>query len=137
MNKSLRDASADFQQTAKVQKVQATQQAHRQQEPPDFLILYHSLVRDGVLPQGFGEAFSSLEQTANLAADRQDVIAARVSNLQSAGWIDARNRQAAQQTKLEKTATDQFLLAADKTVQSQVPTRVVPRPEREEGGRGI
>ena len=94
VKKSLRDASADFQQTAKVQKVQATQQAHRQQEPPDFLILYHSLVRDGVLPQGFGEAFSSLEQTANLAADRQDVIAASVSNLQSVGWIDARNRQA-------------------------------------------
>ena len=106
VKKSLRDASADFQQTAKVQKVQAT--------PPDFLILYHSLVRDGVLPQVFGEAFSSLEQTANLAADRQDVIAASVSSLQSVGWIDARNRQVAQLTKLEKTATDQFLLAADK-----------------------
>ena len=114
VKKFLRDASADFLHTAKVQKVQATQQVHSQQEPPDFLILYHSLVRDGVLPQGFGEAFSSLEQTENLAADRQDATASRVSNLQSAGWIDARNKQAAQLTKLEKTATDQFLLAADK-----------------------
>ena len=108
VKKSLRDASADFQQTAKVQKVQATQQAHRQQEPPDFLTLYHSLVRDGVLPQGFGEAFSSLELTVNLAADRQDVIAASVSNLQSVGWIDARYRQVAQLTNLRRQPQTSF-----------------------------
>ena len=109
-----RDARVDFPRTAKVQKVQADPLEHRSQQPSDFLILYHSLVRDGVLPQGFGEAFSGLQQAANLAADRQDITASRVSNLQSSGWIQARSKQAAQLTKLEKTASDQFLLAADK-----------------------
>ena len=47
---------------AKVQKVLMVSQ------PTDFLVLYHSLVRDAALPPGFGEAFSGWEQTAIIAA---------------------------------------------------------------------
>ena len=113
VKKLLRDSRVDFQATAKVQKVEMSPLSRRPQEPSNFLILHHSLVRDRV-PQGFEEAFSGLEQAAHLAADRQDITASRVSNLQSSGWIFKRNEQAAQLTQLEKTATDQFLLAADK-----------------------
>ena len=60
VKKSLRDSRVDFQATAKVQKVQMTPLSRRPQEPSDFLILYHSLSRDSVLPQVFEEAFSGV-----------------------------------------------------------------------------
>ena len=72
-----------------------------------------SLVRDGALPPAFGEAFSGLEQTSIIAADRKGLTASRVSNLQASGWLRERNKQAALTTKLEKAATDQFFLEAD------------------------
>ena len=80
VKKSLRDSRVDFQEKAKVQKVQMAPLSRRPQEPSDFLNIYHSLNRDRVLPQGFAEAFSGLEQAATLAADRQDITASRVSN---------------------------------------------------------
>ena len=97
------------------QRVSETQHDTKAQsrKPSYFLVPYRSLVRDGVLPPGFGEAFSRLERPANLATDRQDITASRASDLRS-GWIRDRNRQAAQLTKFEKTATDLFLHAADK-----------------------
>ena len=60
VKKSLRDSRVDFQETAKVQKVQMAPLSRRPQEPSDFLILYPSLGRDRVLPQGFAEAFSGV-----------------------------------------------------------------------------
>ena len=50
VKKSLRDFRVDFQAIAKVQMAPLSR---RSQEPSDFLILYHSLSRDSVLPQGF------------------------------------------------------------------------------------
>ena len=58
VKKSLRDFCVDFQATAKVQKVQMAPLSRHPQEPSDFLILYHSLSRNSVLPQGFAKAFS-------------------------------------------------------------------------------
>ena len=133
VKKLLRGTRVDFQETAKVQKVQMAPLSRRPQEPSDFLILYHFLVRDRGLPQGFGEAFS------NRAADWQDITASRVSNLQSSGWILERNKEAAQLTKLEKAATHQFLLAAVKAprrFRAKFQQKSVPRPERQERGRG-
>ena len=60
VKKSLRDSRVDFQETAKVQKVQMAPLSRRPQEPSDFLNLYHSLGRDSVLPQGFAVAFSGV-----------------------------------------------------------------------------
>ena len=122
VKKSLRVSRVDFQETAKGQKVQMAPLSRLPQEPSNFLILHHSLVRDRVLPQGFEEAFNGLKQAANLAADRQDITASRVSNLQSSNQILERNKQAAHLTQLE------FLLASDKAPRRfscQVPTKSV------------
>ena len=93
----------------RVSETQRDTKVQSSRKPSNFLALYHSLVRDGVLPPGFSEAFSRLEQPANLAADRQDILASRVSNWQSSGWIRDLSKQAAQLTKFKKTAADQLL----------------------------
>ena len=50
----------------------STTQRHKH-ESHQISLCYTTLVRDSVLPPGFGEAFSRLEQPANLAADLQDI----------------------------------------------------------------
>ena len=138
VKKSLRDTRVDFRETAKVQKVQTAPLSRRPQEPSDFLILY-SLVRDRVLPQGFGEAFSGLEQAANLAADRQDIHCLSCLQLAVFG-LDPRTEQTSRTAHEAREDSHRPVLACSgqgtETVSTQVPTRSVPRPERQERGRG-
>ena len=88
--------------------------AQKSLPPPDFLVLYHTLVRDGALPPHFEDAFCTLEVPALLAATRQDRKVSTVTNMQATTWLQERQKLRNQEARLEKSAADQFLLAADK-----------------------
>ena len=82
--------------------------------PPDFLVLYHTLERDGALPPPFEEEFCSLEVPVILAAAREDKKISTNTKMQATTWLQERHKQKMREAKLEKTAADQFFLAADK-----------------------
>ena len=107
MKKSLRDTRVDFQETAKVQEVQMAPLSRRPQEPSDFLILY-SLVRDRVLPQDFGEAFSGLEQAANLAADRSLPLVSPTCSLR-VGFTNGTNKPHSSRSSTRQPQTSSCL----------------------------
>ena len=88
--------------------------AQKSLPPPDFLVPYHTLVRDGALPPHFEDAFCTLEVPALLAATRQDRKVSTVTNMQATTWPQERQKLKTQEARLEKSAADQFFLAADK-----------------------
>ena len=82
-------------------------------EPPsDAVILYHSLVRDGGLPDGYEAPFVSLYEGAVPAAARIQRRLANVDEMASALRLHKWKMEQSWQASEYKTVTDQFLLAS-------------------------
>ena len=77
----------------------------RSNSPPDFLVLYLSLVRDGALPGGYDREFLSLELVVKAATRRENNKAVEITNTSAAIWLD--NYEKTKALNLE----EQFVLA--------------------------
>ena len=75
------------------------------------LILYWTLVRDGVFPKGYELEFASLESAIKKGAARALKRTAGSDN-QSAVWLHRRQHESASKARSEKLAVDQLLLAS-------------------------
>ena len=80
--------------------------------PPDILLLYWTLVKDGVPPRGYESQFAILETAILKGARRALKRTAGSDNLTAAVWLHQRNLQSQQKQHSERLAVDQFLLAA-------------------------
>ena len=80
--------------------------------PPDILLLYWTLVKDGVLPRGKESQFAILETAILKGAQRALKRTAGSDNLTAAVWLHQTNLQSQQKQHSERLAVDQFLLAA-------------------------
>ena len=80
--------------------------------PPDILLLYWTLVKDGVFPRGYESLFALLETAILKGARRALKQTAGSDNLTAALWLHQRNLQSQQKERSERLAVDQFLLAA-------------------------
>ena len=80
--------------------------------PPDILLLYWTLVKDGVLQGGYESQFTLLETAILKGARRTLKRTAGSDNLTAAVWLHQRNLQSKQKERSERLAVDQFLLAA-------------------------
>ena len=61
---------------------------------PDALVLYRSLVWEGVLPNGFDKEFQMFYAAVAPAAERQRQSAANFDNVAVAGWLSEHKRKA-------------------------------------------
>ena len=61
---------------------------HSTLQPPDFLVLYRSLVHDGALPTGYDREFMSLEPVVKAVARREHEKANTITNVTAALWLD-------------------------------------------------
>ena len=80
--------------------------------PLDILLLYWTLVKDGVLPRGYESQFGILETAIVKGARRALKRTAGSDNFKAAVWLHQRNLQSQQKQHSERLAVDQFLLAA-------------------------
>ena len=80
--------------------------------PPDVLILYWTLVRDGVFPKGYELEFASLESAIKKGAVRALKRTAGSDNQSAAVWLHRRQQESASKARSEKLAVDQLLLAS-------------------------
>ena len=80
--------------------------------PPDVLILYWTLVRDGVFPKGYELKFASLEAAIRKGAARALKRTAGSDNQSAAVWLHRRQQESASKARSEKLAVDQLLLAS-------------------------
>ena len=80
--------------------------------PPDIVLLYWTLVKDGVLPRGYESQFAILQTAILKGAWRALKRTAGSDNLTAAVWLHQRNLQSQQKEHSERLAVDQFLLAA-------------------------
>ena len=78
--------------------------------PPDILLLYWTLVKDGVLPRGYESQFAILETAIVKGARRALKRTAGSDNFTAAVWLHQRNLQSQQKQHSERLAVDQFLL---------------------------
>ena len=80
--------------------------------PPDILLLYWTLVKDGVLPRGYESQFAILETAILKGARRALKRTAGSDNFTAAVWLYQRNLQSQQKQYSERLAVDQFFLEA-------------------------
>ena len=80
--------------------------------PPDVLLLYWTLVRDGVLPKGYELEFASLESAIRNGAARALKRTAGSDNQSAAVWLHWRQQESASKARSEKLAVDQLLLSS-------------------------
>ena len=79
----------------------------------DFVLLYFTLVTDGVLPHGFFADFVELEQYARRSSDRSMRIATSISDAEAGLLLDASKRRLYDETLSTTASVDQLLVAAD------------------------
>ena len=80
--------------------------------PPDILLLYWTLVKDGVLLRGYESQFAILETAILKGARRALKRTAGSDNFTAAVWLHRRNLHCQQKEQSKRLAVDQFLLAA-------------------------
>ena len=86
--------------------------ASESQPPPDFLLLYWSLVADQAVPAGYEKDFATLETAVQRASDSSVRKASRVDSISASIWLHCYHEAAAKAAKILKRSEDQFLLAA-------------------------
>ena len=104
--------SSSFQSPVKASGSISIRAAQSDPAAPAILLLYWTLVKDGVLPGGFEAQFALLETAILRGAKRALNRAAGSDNLTAAVWLHQRSLQDKQKERSERLAVDQFLLAA-------------------------
>ena len=79
--------------------------------PPDILLLYWTVVKDGVLPRGYESQLAILETAILKGARRALKRTAGSDNFTVAVWLHQRNLHSQQKEQSKRLAVDQFLLA--------------------------
>ena len=75
-------------------------------------LLYYTLVQDGALPGGYLHSFESLSRVARYSAERTSQKKALLTNADAAVFLHDLQKKAQEVAKLQKSAEDQFLIAA-------------------------
>ena len=81
--------------------------------PSHFTLLYHTLVRDGALPLGYLQEFTSLEAPARRSANRLQASAVAVTDSAASMTLAALRRESEHRASVEKSILDQLVIAAD------------------------
>ena len=81
--------------------------------PSHFTLLYHTLVRDGALPLGYLQEFTSLEAPARRSANRLQASAVAVTDSAASMTLAALRRESEHRASMEKSILDQLVIAAD------------------------
>ena len=81
--------------------------------PSHFTLLYHTLVRDGALPLGYLQEFTSLEAPARRSANRLQASAVAVTDSAASTTLAALRRESEHRASMEKSIVDQLVIAAD------------------------
>ena len=83
------------------------------EEPPeDVVILYHTLVRDGALPEGCEREFATLAKVIAPAAAREQRRMASLGNVQAAVWLHDHEKRKREEEKVVQQTEAQFQWAA-------------------------
>ena len=82
-------------------------------EPSHFTLLHHTLVRDGALPLGYVQEFTSLEAPARRSANRLQASAIAVTDSTASMTLAALRRESEHRASVEKSILDQLVIAAD------------------------
>ena len=110
VKKDVRDA-----QVVQVVSVEMESDALQRSEdvpPEDIVILYHTLVRDGALPEGFECEFATLARVIEPAAAREQRRMANFGHVEAAVWLHDREKRKHEKEKVEQQAAAQFECAA-------------------------
>ena len=78
-----------------------------------FTLLYYTLVRDGALPLGYLQEFTSLEAPARRSANRLQASAVAVTDSAASMTLAALRRESEHRASVEKSILDQLVIAAD------------------------
>ena len=81
--------------------------------PSHFTLLYHTLVRDGALPLGYLQEFTSLEAPTRRSANRLQASAIAVTDSAASMTLAALRRESEHRASVEKSISDQLVIAAD------------------------
>ena len=81
--------------------------------PPDFALLYFTLVKDNAVPMGYLQKILSLEIPARRAAKRSQISAASISDSMAAAALSVFRRQADQRATEIGSIGDKLVIAAD------------------------
>ena len=87
--------------------------SHSASSPGHFTLLYHTLVRDGALPAGYSQEFTSLEAPARRSANRLQASAVAVTDSAAFMSLAALRRESEHQASVELSISDQLAIAAD------------------------
>ena len=80
---------------------------------PDETLLFHTLVRDGVLQLAFQEDFEKLARAAQTSANRHRRQRAGHGNIEAALELHEHTKKAREQERVQKKTLDQFAAAAN------------------------
>ena len=81
--------------------------------PSHFTLLYHTLVKDGALPSGYLQEFTSLEAPARRSANRLQASAVALTDSAASTTPAALRRESEHRASAEKSILDQLVIAAD------------------------
>ena len=99
-------------QVARVVMDEAATQLEECEPPEDIVILYHTLVRDGAIPGGYEQEFSTLARAIAPGAAREQNRVARHGNVEAAVWLHEREKRKHEEGQLEQQTSAQFQWAA-------------------------
>ena len=91
---------------------EAAVQSQDGEPPEDIVILYHTVVRDGAIPGGCEQEFSTLASAVSPGAAREQNRMALHGNVEVAVWLHEREKRKHEEGQLEPQTSAQFQWAA-------------------------